>query len=285
MSPNRNSLEKTITWKLEGQSVSSALFAPKNTKQLISLIEGTFKSEIVRMFRRCTGSLQFVDVGVNTGQTMMEILKLFPDTDYYGFEPNPDAYCCAQALAKANSFSVKLFPWACSHFSGPLDLYTESSLDSSATSMASIRPNTYSQIQPFKIASYPLDSILKNDAQHGFILKIDVEGSENEVLLGARKLIKNKRPLICCEVLHAHRECEIGMNNQRKKSLQEFLARQDYKIYSIILNPIDREKFIGIKKISSFPLNALWKNSPHTCDYLFVPNEIPDALVHIENIN
>lgn len=279
MFPERQLLTKTITWGLGARSAENSLRLPENSRQSIQVIKGTFKSEIVRIFRRCTGSLQFVDVGVNTGQTMIEILQLFPDMNYFGFEPNPDAYCCAKSLAEVNGFNVRLFPWACSALPEPLELFTESSLDSSATAMPSIRPNTYSKVKSYMIASYPLDSIFKAEAQYGFILKIDVEGTENEVLQGASDLIRDKRPLICCEVLHAHRNSEIAMNNRRKRCLQDFLAENDYSIYAIVLDLKDREKFVGIEKITSFPMNIIWSKSPHTCDYMFIPNETPSGLI------
>jgi len=279
MQPERQLLTKTTVWVSDRQIASESLTLPKNSRQSIQIMKGTFKSEVVRIFRQCTGSTQFVDVGVNTGQTMVEILQSFPDLIYFGFEPNPEAYCCARQLAEANNFNVKLFPWACSDMPEPLELFAESSLDSSATAMSSIRPNTYSEIKSYKIASYPLDSILRAEAQYGFILKIDVEGTENEVLQGAHSLIRDKRPLICCEVLHAHRASEVGMNNRRKKCLQEFLAEQDYSIYAILLDPSDREKFIGTKKITSFPVDTIWSKSPHTCDYIFLPNEVPSELI------
>ena len=127
---------------------------------------------------------------------------------------------------------------------------------------------------PQAIAAYPLDQILVDRLEDRFIMKIDVEGGENEVLKGSLKLLMQKRPLILCEVLNAHRESEIALNNHRKLELEQILNDMRYKIYRIELSAQDREEFRGLRRITSFQRNLLWSQSPHQCDYIFIPREI-----------
>ena len=226
------------------------------------------------MFSTVSPGRQFVDVGVNIGQTMLEVARLLPKIEYFGFEPNIEALCCAKEIANTCQINAHFYPWACSSESKPRELYAESFYDSSATLNPSIRPNTYENIRPQAIAAYPLDQILIDRLGDGFIMKIDAEGGENEVLKGAFKLLMQKRPLILCEVLNAHRESEIALNNHRKLELEQILNDMRYKIYSIELSAQDREEFRGLRRITSFQRNLLWSQSPHQCDYIFIPREI-----------
>lgn len=217
---------------------------------------------------------QFVDIGVNVGQTMVEILALYPELEYHGFEPNIEALCCTQAVANSHGFIASLYPWACASEAAPQNFFAESNLDTSATMISSIRPDTYADIRAQAIAAYPLDQVFFHKAKYGFVMKIDVEGGENEVLMGAQKLLMHRRPLIMCEVLNAHRESEVDMNNLRKAKLERLLSEADYQIQQIVLNPRDREAFLGLKPVDAFPRNLLWRDSSHQCDYIFIPDEI-----------
>jgi hypothetical protein len=105
-------------------------------------------------------------------------------------------------------------------------------------------------------------------------MKVDVEGFENEVLTGAQELLKAKRPFVLCEVLHAHRDSEVGLNNARKLLLEGLLREMNYDILQIYLSPDDRNTFQGLSPIDAFPKDLLWKSAPHTCDFIFVPKEI-----------
>lgn len=217
---------------------------------------------------------QFVDIGVNVGQTMVEILSLYPELEYHGFEPNIEALCCARAVANSHGFMASLYPWACAGEAAPANFFAESNVDTSATMISSIRPDTYADVQAQPIAAYPLDQVFFHQAKYGFVMKIDVEGGENEVLMGAQKLLIHRRPLIICEVLNAHRESEIDMNNSRKAKLEQLLTDANYQIQQIELNSRDREAFLGLKPIDSLSRDLLWRDSSHQCDYIFIPREI-----------
>ena len=217
---------------------------------------------------------QFVDVGANLGQTMLEVFLNNQQIEYFGFEPNPQAFACLQELALSNQINANLFPWACGINCHPATFYSSSIEDCSATLAPEIRPDTYSGCSPTHIACYPLDvSLSSHQLTSCFIMKIDVEGFENEVLAGAKDLIRVKRPFILCEVLHAHRDSEIGLNNARKALLDSFLKELQYNIFQIHLSAQDRNTFQGMTQISSLPKNLLWRTAPHTCDFLFVPQE------------
>lgn len=248
--------------------------APAGRKTDVRWSSTGFKSSVIQKIANISNVNQFVDVGANVGQTMLEVFYGNPSIEYYGFEPNPQAFVCLQDLASSIQINSNLFPWACGIDSEPARIYSSSIEDCSATLLSEIRPDTYYGLNPAHIASYPLDISLK-PYQLGscFIMKVDVEGFENEVLAGAQQLLQAKRPFILCEVLHAHRDSEVGLNNARKTLLEDFLKKMEYSIFQIHLSPRDRNTFEGLGEIHSFPRNLLWRSAPHTCDFLFMPQE------------
>ena len=270
----RHLVKRAVRWFTDDSQSPSEFLPPKAHEQRLVYSSQTFKSHILQMFLEAFPCAQFVDIGVNVGQTMIEILRLYPDIEYHGFEPNIEALCCAQAVAKSHGINASFYPWACASEATPQNFFAESILDTSATIISSIRPDTYMNVQAQAVAAYPLDQVFFQQAKYGFVMKIDVEGGENEVLMGAQKLLMQRRPLIICEVLNAHRQIEIPLNNSRKLKLERLLADAEYQIHQIVLNPKDREEFIGLKQVDSFSRDLLWRDSPHQCDYIFVPKEI-----------
>ena len=270
----RLSVKRSVDWSIgDGQS-QYGLRTPKAYEQQLIYPQQTFKSRILSKFVEVSTSAQFVDIGVNIGQTLVEVLSLYPEFEYHGFEPSVEALYCAKEVAIANGFMPSFYPWACASEAEPQNFFAESNVDSSATIISAIRPDTYVNIPAQPVAAFPLDQVFFHKAKYGFFMKIDVEGGENEVLMGAQKLLMHRRPLIMCEVLNAHRETEVAMNNLRKEKLERLLADANYQIQRIHLNPRDREEFLGLKPIDSFPRDLLWRDSPHQCDYIFIPREI-----------
>ena len=268
-------LHRQVVWQgssspeLEGRT-----FMPPPRSTQIRWSDSGFKSAIVEQLKAYANSSQFLDVGANLGQTMLEMWSLNQDVEYFGFEPNPQAFACLQDLARSIQIKAELYPWACGASSSPASFFASSIEDCSATLLPQIRPNTYPSQPPTHVATYPLDQSPGIDRLSPcFVMKIDVEGFENEVLRGSEKTIRNKRPFILCEVLHAHRESEIGLNNARKSQLKFWLDKNGYRIMEVNLSREDRNTYLGLTEIGDFRKNVLWKDSPHSCDFLFVPIE------------
>lgn len=271
------SLQRVVTWKGKCSPVArdgEAIALPSSHTTNIGWSKLGFKSALLHRLRKYCNTLQFVDVGANVGQTLLEVGSSNPDLEYFGFEPNPHAFTCLQELVEQLGVKAHLYPWACGDSSVPAHLYSSSAADDSATLIPNIRPDTYANRLPSWIARYTLDqSICLDSLTAAFVLKIDVEGGENEVLAGAENVLSAKRPLIICEVLHAHQTDQIGLNNARKKLLEAFLFDHKYEIYQIGLPIESRNKLLGISRSDSFPRDVIWSHSPHTCDYLFAPRE------------
>lgn len=86
----------------------------------------------------------FLDVGVNVGQTLVQVKALDQHRKYIGFEPNPICAFYAQELIKENKFEnctilpIGLFTEDCVL---PLDLFSDNEADSSASLIDNFRPD------------------------------------------------------------------------------------------------------------------------------------------------
>jgi FkbM family methyltransferase len=279
----RAGLDKYFNYNAKNRLGETEFTVPMDGGTLISLLTAQkgFKGAVLELLRGKANTGCFVDIGANYGQSMIEAFLFDNKIRYFGFEPNPEAFCLIKKVADANNnIDATLFPWACGSISDPIQLFASSKLDTSATIVPAIRPDTYEGIHGTWIASYPFDKVSGNlSLPHKFVLKIDVEGAENEVIQGSIESIREKRPFILCEVLHAHRSTEIDQNNRRKAELEQMLQSLGYSLYLCELSPSNGEQLLGIKKIECLPKNQIWRNSPHTCDYLFVPREFDDFFI------
>jgi FkbM family methyltransferase len=258
--------------KINGETFTTSIIAGLNEGVLY--LQPSFKSDILKLIQSHLPVQQFIDVGANYGQTLVEVFSLIPNIDYYGFEPNSTAYYLLEKLAQLNSLKVTLFPCACSDSNEMLKIYlTDSPVCSGATIVPEIRPDTYEGVEGSWISTYTLDSLISKISFHrNFILKIDVEGSEVRVLNGAEEVISKYRPIILCEVLHAHSEEVLAMNIQMKRLIKDFLDRQKYHLYQCEIEA-NSERLSALKSIDSFPA-TIYKFSPKTCDFLFIPDEL-----------
>lgn len=237
-------------------------------------MERGFKSQLLEKISGIARTDFFIDVGANVGQTMLEVFMDNRQVQYFGFEPNPLAFQMLHRIARVNKIKASLFPWACSSTARPTRIFKECERDSAATILPEIRPDTYENTPAEWVASFPLDMTVKEIVlpKH-FVLKIDTEGAELEVLRGATETITAFRPVIFCEVLHAHRESELELNDSHKRSVETFLALNSYSIYLCELSHHGgTETLSGLKRIATFP-RGIWSESPYTCDYIFIPLE------------
>ena len=94
-----------------------------------------------------------------------------------------------------------------------------------------------------------LDSVKELFEKNISLIKIDVEGSEWEVMLGGKDLIKKNLPFILFEQ-------DKDLKQERKNKLEDFLTSHNYKIYSL------RRKFdfniYPILKIFEFILRVIF---------------------------
>ena len=218
----------------------------------------------------------FVDVGANIGQTFLQLFLALGSNNkklkYYAFEPNIDCYFLLKKFVFSNVKNAVIFPWALGAKNDYGKIYLRDKYDTGGAIIPEIRSRDECNYE--FISTHKLDSNNELKLSPGFILKIDVEGYENEVIVGASKIIKTYRPIIVCEVLHSESKELIKKNTIRKKELSELFKDNKYQIWQILKSTdLNKERLLGIELISDFPTGLCWWDSPSSIDFLITPIE------------
>ncbi|MFZ1704531.1 MAG: FkbM family methyltransferase [Saprospiraceae bacterium] len=220
----------------------------------------------------------FLDVGVNTGQTLLKIKSINPEIKYVGFEPNISCVQYTEMLVAKNSIkNVVIIPVALSNQTGqsPLFLYSDKHTDSSASLVQSFRPGEKIFSQQIVNKSSLIEMEKKYPIPKIGILKIDVEGVEYEVLDTCSDRIQQDRPLIMLEILPVY-----SMDNKdrwlRQQQIEKMLKDWNYVMYRVIKK---NQSFIGLKKIETIGIH----HDISQCDYVVCPIEKTTNLLFTKN--
>jgi FkbM family methyltransferase len=130
-----------------------------------------------------------VDVGANAGIFTHLLWSLKPDAEIIAFEPLPRMNLKIQTWGQRTAANLKLFQLAVSDRCGIARFCAETENDTTA-SLQLVNDCR----KGFQIETVTLDSALPD--RPIFLIKIDVEGFEPEVLAGSKKAIQNTRFLL-----------------------------------------------------------------------------------------
>jgi FkbM family methyltransferase len=214
---------------------------------------------------------QFVDVGVNTGQTLLKAEAVFKDVNYIGFEPNPSCVNYVQEMIRMNGFkNALLLPIGVGAKTEILKLnfFATDKNDSSATIVENFKKDTKPDHSIFVpvFDFHQLTHFLSN--QPGSILKIDVEGAEMEVLLGLNEWIEAYHPLILLEILPIYTsDNESRLSKQQK--IEELLLKLNYKKARI-----KKKNRATIEQIETFGIHS----NIEDCDYLLYHSTVSEKI-------
>ena len=144
-----------------------------------------------------------VDAGANKGTHCFVLSQLARTV--YAFEPNPKMFAVLRRTARGN---VVVSPLALSNRSGTAEFrvprYGKGSYSNQGGTLSAVKVNDdYAALQ---VRVDTLDALGLENV--GFI-KIDVEGSEADVLEGARDLIARDRPTLMIEIEQKHTRSPI----------------------------------------------------------------------------
>jgi FkbM family methyltransferase len=135
------------------------------------------------------------DVGAAVGEAAIPLAKAFPAAHIYCFEPLPDSFATLKERTAAFKNKIHYFNFGFFNKEGELDFYVDSHRDGSSLIPTSKQYRSNQAGRPEKIIKIKvrrLDGFCKekNISRIDF-LKIDVEGTEKEVLEGGPGILKN----------------------------------------------------------------------------------------------
>lgn len=183
----------------------------------------------------------FIDVGANIGNHSLYFSKI--SKKVFSFEPNPNTYELLKFNTR-NITNINIFNIGISN-KNEKKFLNESNFnigDSSIVSSIEMQNVKEDGTIFHEINSFKLDDIKDFANEEISMIKIDVEGHELEVMVGAKELIKKNNPLLIFE----H---NIEVNKEQALKINDFLEQLDYVIYliqpnfNLFSNPFS--KFIG----------------------------------------
>lgn len=231
----------------------------------------SWKTEVIKRLCRTSGG-SFIDVGANVGQTLIDHYLADTKTRYIGFEPNPACNYYLSELIKINSLSqYTLLPVGLASETKIVPLFTRKDTpdDDCATLISDLRPNL--ELASQFVPCYKFDEVCQTlGLQNISLIKIDVEGSELEVIKGMRASIETFQPAILCEVLFADLHADASANKSRNEELMRLLAEYDYRVLQLVKSP-DDTGVTEAKPVEAFENLTYSAENKNLCDYLFVP--------------
>lgn len=165
----------------------------------------------------------FIDVGANVGFYTTRMARRAGHV--FAFEPNPEAYKVLKARTQ-NLSNVTCFPYALGSEETQVKLYL-----SDHTTGSSIKRESSKYIL---CQCFTLDTFLKNviNVNRIGLIKIDVEGAEYEVLLGARAFLTRFHPRVLVEIVDKDnlKKCTILLKElgYRTSVVKELISWNQY---------------------------------------------------------
>lgn len=156
-----------------------------------------------------------IDAGANIGLSVLYFKKMYPGSKIIAIEPIPQNYQLLENnVYENNLIDVITYLLAISHKSGSLTLHTD--MENEWHSTASIVKGNWTGTQnteAIEVETKPLTFFIHEaleifDAQQIDLLKLDIEGAEQKVIIPAKRLIQEKVRFINCE-FHPHSEQSI----------------------------------------------------------------------------
>jgi FkbM family methyltransferase len=195
--PQAKGLYRTSIWggPLRGMNFSTSRL------ERASFALGSYEPHVVQVLQaHIKPGMVAYDVGANAGYLSLIMSRLAgPQGHVYSFEPDPKNIQALRANVVDNHLSnVEIIPKAVSNECGTISLAT---YDYSLISHIVADGKIPASAQLVQVPVISLDSFVYTDQapRPGFI-KIDVEGGEQRVFMGAARLIEEARPVIVAEI-------------------------------------------------------------------------------------
>lgn len=225
--------------------------------------------EFSNVFKHLTKTANvFVDIGANVGYYSLLSASINPNQKIFSFEPSKGPKYFLETNIHLNGFkNIELVNKACSDKNEKIDFFEERNpkypyLEHHASGIGNTQ-NTWSisNFSKYTVEGITLDKFCElNNLTEINLMKIDTEGTENQILMGGLNVIQKHRPIMICEVLE----------NLIEKDIQEIIINklENYSIY----------QFHSDSKKLSLVADLVVENKDGNNNYFFIPKEKLDLL-------
>jgi FkbM family methyltransferase len=184
----------------------------------------------------------FLDIGAHTGLYTLLAMAANQEIQIYTFEPVP-SLCKQLKLNVALNQSIESVTVEKAVIAAQCAEKVPFFILSQKISASSLRPKPAfikdrDLVETIFVKSYSLDAYVKlNNIQKVDLIKIDVEGSELDVLQGAQKVLGHHRPIIICEIL--------PRNSHIFPNIERILQTTGYEYALITPNGLIKQDSLG----------------------------------------
>jgi FkbM family methyltransferase len=178
----------------------------------------------------------FLDVGANYGTH--SVLFLSAGIPVIAFEPNPTCVADFQVICELNGLKGRFEQVAIGDRSGHIDLVYPEKDPWLGSISSDVVPNleAYANVITKRVPLRMLDEYLAEIPRDKVLIKIDVEGSEPEVIQGATRLLQHCQPRLIFESNDARRRSELF----------QLLADRGYSILPLPWRPSSSSRVLDI---------------------------------------
>ncbi len=185
------------------------------------------KENMLFIKENCMPNMVVFDIGAHLGLMSIICAQLLQKKGkVYSFEPTPKTFEILKKVIKLNNASDVVIPInkAVAKENKIIDFYLSVEDGSNSNSLVS---KNHRERKPIQIQVTSLDIFAKeNNIKQIDLIKIDAEGSEYDVLLGAKNIISSFKPKI---ILALHPPL-IKNNGHNIEDIYEFLINHNYCI-------------------------------------------------------
>ena len=167
----------------------------------------------------------FFDIGTNIGEVSLNAAKRVMDGQVYSFEPDKENFKKLQQNLKLNNYK-NIHPIN-KGLGDKSDILQIEVFDQKNKGMNRIVNNPNNSDSTFSIEIITLDQFIEENKVNKIdLIKIDVEGYEMRVLLGAKKSIADFKPTFFIEI----DDNNLKRQNNSARELIQFLENRNYNI-------------------------------------------------------
>jgi FkbM family methyltransferase len=203
-------------------------------KKIHELADDPYHAISILLDREKTRNI--IDAGASIGETSLKLAEMFPLSTVHAIEPYPPFHSKLEKLATENkSILPKRLALSDENGSGLLKINkskgTNSLLRSSDNGKA-IYGDLLTSTGEIEVKTQKLDDFLKENAiEQVDLLKLDLQGSELQALIGASRALKEgKIKCILCEIMfQPHYESQPPAN----AILNELVTKHNYMLFNL----------------------------------------------------
>ena len=197
-------------------------------------------AELDGFLSRATGYRRLLDVGACHGLFSLAFTQGHPETEALAVEPSPLAWDVLEANVRRNA-AARVTPVRAAVGAEPGVLRMRFSWHHLEAS-----PEAAGDPAAVEISLRTLDDIREELEFRPDVMKVDVEGYEIFALRGARRILKEDRPVLFLEA-HPQRIRELGGS---MRELWDLLSEAGYRALDLRGAPMDAESFAALDSVS-----------------------------------